>query len=198
MTVSVPEFYVRKATINDLKYAEQATHMFNEANKPECGGWTNVSSIVREYRVSIQSTEEHIKKSVAGEVITLFAIKRDVNSNDEAIVGTLTIEDAASSIDPALYSSSCIHNEALLGRFAIDPKYQSKGLGRLLIDGSMEAMKEKGYRKCLILVFENRDVLLNWYKKLGFLDTNILIPWTLPDKFDLIQDMKFKLLIKEL
>ncbi|KAI8380628.1 acyl-CoA N-acyltransferase [Choanephora cucurbitarum] len=198
MTVSSPEFYARRVTINDLKYAKQATDMFNEANKPECGGWTSVAHIVKAYGTTVQATKKYIKKSVAGEAIMLIAIKRDAEGNDEAIVGTLAIEDAAPSIDPKLYSFSGNNDEALLGRFAINPKYQSKGLGRLLMDTAIEAMKEKAYMKCLILVFENRDILLNWYKKLGFSDTSVLIPWTMPDQFEMIQDVKFKLLVKDL
>ena len=126
----------------------------------------------------------------------LFAIKRDEEGNDEKIVGTLAIEDAASSLDPALYTFSGNNDEALLGRFTIDPKYQSKGLGRLLVDTGMKAMKDRGYKRCLILVFENRDVLLNWYLKVGFSDTHVLVPWTMSDQFELIQDIKFKLLTK--
>ncbi|KAI8360870.1 hypothetical protein EDC96DRAFT_545310 [Choanephora cucurbitarum] len=161
--------------------------MFNEANKPECGGliggWTTVSSIVKSYGTTVQATEQFIKRSVAGEIIMLFAIKRDEEGNDEKIVGTLAIENAVSSLNPTLYTFSDNNDEALLGRFTIDPKYQSKGLGRLLVDTGMKAMKD-------------RDILLNWYLKMGFSDTHVLVPWTMPDQFEMIQDIKFKLLAK--
>ncbi|OBZ86780.1 hypothetical protein A0J61_05165 [Choanephora cucurbitarum] len=198
MTLSSPEFYARRVTINDLTYAKQATNMFNEANKLVCGGWTSVAHTVKAYGTTVQATEKYIKKSVAGEAIMLLAIKRDAEGNDEAIVGALTIEDAALSIDPKPYSFSGNNNEAMLGQFAINPKYQSKGLGRLLMDTAIEAMREKAYKKCPILVSENRDILLNWYKKLGFSDTNVPIPWTMPDQLEMVQDVKFKLLIKDL
>lgn len=61
--------------------------------------------------------------------------------------------------------------EAMITRFAISPHHQSKGLGRLLLEGSLKVMKDQGYHTCSIRVFENRPEVLAWYTKLGFVDT---------------------------
>ncbi|KAG1092853.1 hypothetical protein G6F42_019098 [Rhizopus arrhizus] len=64
---TLPEFYARRATLNDLKYAQQITDVFNEAFGSK-------------------------NSNVAGNMMHILLFQRDEQGNDKAAVGTLTVE----------------------------------------------------------------------------------------------------------
>ncbi|KAI7867883.1 uncharacterized protein EV154DRAFT_531674 [Mucor mucedo] len=123
MTIS---YYVRQVTLEDIKFAQEGTDVYNSAYTTH-DGWTTEASIT-------------------------------ISGNDAHVVGTLMIvpfPDLQELPTPG---------EAMITRFA--------GLGRLLIEGSFKVMREQGYERCSIRVFENRPEILAWYTKVGFKDTN--------------------------
>lgn len=142
-----------------------------------------------------QDTEQFIKTSVlpGKDTLTqLFVFERDEQGNDQAIVGTLMIvpfPDLQEQPTPG---------EAMITRFAISPKHQSKGLGRLLIEASLKVMKQQGYQRCSLRVFENRPEVLGWYTKLGFKDTEERRAYKAPEGKELLQKVDFVIMKKDL
>ncbi|KAL9548006.1 hypothetical protein PS6_006848 [Mucor atramentarius] len=158
---TLPEFYARRATLDDLKYVQQITDLFNEAFGSKnskliytIGGWASISTILTNYSIKRDVFETFITESVAGNMMHILLFQRDEQGNDKAAVGTLTVE-----------------KDGLLGRFAVDVGFLSRGLGKILMGFALEEMKRSGYSDCTLHVFENRTDLINWYRKLGFVDT---------------------------
>ncbi|KZT38046.1 acyl-CoA N-acyltransferase [Sistotremastrum suecicum HHB10207 ss-3] len=53
--------------------------------------------------------------------------------------------------------------------FAVHPDYQSRGIGKSLLNFALDHMKEAwNVSVCVIYVFEIRPKVLAWYEKLGF------------------------------
>ncbi|KAL7334926.1 hypothetical protein PS15p_200481 [Mucor circinelloides] len=151
---TLPEFYARRATLDDLKYVQQITDLFNEAFGSKNSGWASISTILTNYSIKRDVFETFITESVAGNMMHILLFQRDEQGNDKAAVGTLTVE-----------------KDGLLGRFAVDVGFLSRGLGKILMGFALEEMKRSGYSDCTLHVFENRTDLINWYRKLGFVDT---------------------------
>lgn len=84
----------------------------------------------------------------------ILLFQRDEQGNDKAAVGTLTVE-----------------KDGLLDRLAVDVGFLSRRLGKILIGFILEEMKKSGYSDYILHVFENRTDLMDWYRKLGFVDS---------------------------
>jgi ribosomal protein S18 acetylase RimI-like enzyme len=129
-------------------------------------GWTTEAAIIGGELTTKEDIEKFVHDSVTTDKLTLlFAIQRDEEGKDKAIVGTITIvpfPDLEENPTPG---------EAMITRFAVHSSYQSKGLGRLLIEDCLKVMKQQGCERCSLRVFENRPEVLAWYTKLGFKDT---------------------------
>lgn len=142
---------------------------------------------------SKEDTEQFINDSVNTNKLTqLFVFQRDVDGNDKAVVGTLMIvpfPDLDEKPTPG---------EAMITRFAVSPKFQSKGLGRLLIESSLSVMKSQGYERCSLRVFENRPEVLAWYTKLGFKDTSERRAFKAPEGKVVLQKIDFVIMKKNL
>lgn len=156
-------------------------------------GWTTEASIVTGKLTEANDTEQFIQDSVTGDKLTqMFVFEKDDQDNDTSVVGTLMIvpfPDLQELPTPG---------EAMITRFAVSPQHQSKGLGRLLIEGSLAVMKEQGYERCSIRVFENRPEVLAWYTKLGFKDTNERRAFKAPQGKKLILPVNFVIMKMDL
>ncbi|KAF1800829.1 acyl-CoA N-acyltransferase [Mucor lusitanicus] len=188
--MSPSEYYVREATSNDLKFAQQATDVINAAYNTH-DGWTTEASIVSG-QFTLEDTQNFIKHSHQGEFIQLLVFKRDEEGNDAEVVGSMLIvpfPDLEEKPTPG---------EAMITRFAISPNHQSKGLGRLLIESSLKTMKSVGYERCSLRVFENRPEVLSWYSKLGFKDTSERRDFKTPAGKKLLSNVQFVIMKKDL
>lgn len=156
-------------------------------------GWTTEAAIVGGKLTTKEDTEQFINDSVNTDKLTqLFVFQRDENGNDKAVVGTLMIvpfPDLDEKPTPG---------EAMITRFAVSPKFQSKGLGRLLIESSLQVMKGQGYERCSLRVFENRPEVLGWYSKLGFKDTSERRAYKAPEGKIALQKVDFVIMKKDL
>ncbi|CEP16006.1 hypothetical protein [Parasitella parasitica] len=193
MVATLPDFYIRKVSLDDLKYAQQAADIFNAAYGVNNHGWASVKKIVNNYYTTKEEIENYIRESVAGNLIQLFLFERDAQGNDKAVAGTLTIESKCGCSDGDLPEG-----DGMLGRFSVDLSYHSKGLGRQLMQVGLDEMKKANYSVCSILVFENRTELIQWYKKLGFVDTMERSPFHPPEGTTIIDSVPFALLKKKL
>ncbi|KAI8640203.1 acyl-CoA N-acyltransferase [Parasitella parasitica] len=189
MVTTLPNFYIRKATLEDLKYVHHATDIFNAAYGVNNHGWASVKKIVNNYHTTKEEMENYIRESVAGNLIQLFLFERDTQGNDKAVAGTLTIESKCGCSDGDLPEG-----DGMLGRFSIDLSHHSKGLGKKLLQVGLDEMKKANYSVCSILVFENRTELIEWYKKLGFVDTMERSPFHPPDGATILNNVPFALL----
>jgi ribosomal protein S18 acetylase RimI-like enzyme len=156
-------------------------------------GWTTEASIVGGKLTTAEDTEKFIQDSVAKNSLTqLYVFQCDEHGNDKEVVGTLMIvpfPDLEEKPTPG---------EAMITRFAVSPKHQSKGLGRLLIESSLAVMKEQGFERCSLRVFENRPEVLGWYTKLGFKDTSERRAFKAPEGKQLLQEVNFVIMKKDL
>lgn len=80
--------------------------------------------------------------------------------------------------------------EVLLGLFAIDPRYQSQGLGGTLFRACLNHVQRKWpyTHRVLLWVLEQRAELLKWYLHLGF-------TWT--GRIEVQEQQRFLVLSKE-
>jgi len=58
-----------------------------------------------------------------------------------------------------------------LDKLAVLPEYRHKGYGRYLVDFVVSYVKEQGGQKVSLGMINESTVLKNWYKKLGFSET---------------------------
>lgn len=106
--------------------------------------------------------------------------------NTETVVGTIQI-----------HPSQDHPKEAKVALFSVSPAQQSRGIGGKLIRAAMEEMKTLGFEYITLQVLENRPEILNWYKKLGFIETGELVPFVRPDLL-IVKDLRFLNLKKPL
>jgi diamine N-acetyltransferase len=58
-------------------------------------------------------------------------------------------------------------------KLAVLPEYRHKGYGKQLVDFAINRIKENGARTISIALMNNHIKLKNWYKNLGFIQTEI-------------------------
>ena len=70
----------------------------------------------------------------------------------------------------AVYTSK--DDDIQLENIAIDPVFQSQGLGRRLIESIHALAREKGYKAVALYTNEKMTENLDWYNKLGYTETD--------------------------
>lgn len=53
--------------------------------------------------------------------------------------------------------------------FVVDENYRNQGIGKILLEKSLEQLKDKGINKCHIAVYKNNHQAKNIWQKVGFL-----------------------------
>ena len=90
------------------------------------------------------------------------AEKKDLNYygcyEQETIVGCYALEKA-------------FHQTYYLERLAVIPEKRHQGYGRALVLDAFKRAKEKGGNNISIAIIEEHEILKNWYKNLGFVET---------------------------
>ncbi|KYC45648.1 MAG: Mycothiol acetyltransferase [Candidatus Methanofastidiosum methylothiophilum] len=76
---------------------------------------------------------------------------------DDAFVGSIVIDGLNSDSEGAR-----------LRWFILDPKYQGRGMGNLLMEKAILFCKDKGYRRVYLWTFEGLDAARYLYEKFGF------------------------------
>lgn len=111
----------------------------------------------------------------------------------DSVVGCICAEWAMHKPDLSLPE-----DHAMLGLFAVDPQFQSKGVGSALLSHATEFVQQEWQCKRIVLwVIEQRSDIIEWYTRCGFQVTEERLPFVLPDlaKMD---NMQFAVLVKEL
>lgn len=110
---------------------------------------------------------------------------------DAAQVGEILARPGASILlaaddDGALLG--CCHVEprpdgvAYFGMFAVDPQRQGMGVGRRLIEEARAVAGGWGRREMRMTVIRQREDLLDWYRRLGFVPTGETEPFPYGDE----------------
>ncbi|KAI9019979.1 acyl-CoA N-acyltransferase [Phycomyces nitens] len=175
--------YVRLATIADLKHNAKAHAVVNAAYR-STGGWTTEVDLVGGERETIEGLAQSVTDQ--GKPNTLLYAFETTESGSEEVVGTVQIQPISKA-----------PGEAEVGLFSVDPQYQSKGIGGKLVRAALDTMKTMGFKVAVMKVIENRADLLQWYYKLGFVNTGERVPFVFPDLLK-VKDLSFITLKKPL
>ncbi|KAG0318501.1 hypothetical protein BGZ99_005631 [Dissophora globulifera] len=154
---------VRLAAAEDEAHINQIHSVINRAYRS-----------VSEERITI----DELKAALVDKVNPLFLA---FDSETGEALGTLQLDPAEHYPDFGVYSmeghvQSYVETlpkeqQVFLGLFSVDPSQQSRGIGRKLVEASLQHAKENMKRtQCVVYVLYMRDELINWYKKLGFVD----------------------------
>ncbi|MEW1645335.1 MULTISPECIES: GNAT family N-acetyltransferase [unclassified Streptomyces] len=91
---------------------------------------------------------------------------------------------------------------AYFGMFAVSPRLQGAGLGKVIIAEAERTARETwGVREMHMTVISVRDDLIAWYERRGYRRTGRMTPFPYGDeRFGIPQrdDLRFELLVKEL
>ncbi|MEU3932368.1 GNAT family N-acetyltransferase [Streptomyces sp. NPDC029044] len=91
---------------------------------------------------------------------------------------------------------------AYFGMFAVSPRLQGAGLGKVIIaEAERQAREAWGVREMQMTVISVRDDLIAWYERRGYRRTGRMTPFPYGDeRFGVPQrdDLRFELLVKEL
>jgi ribosomal protein S18 acetylase RimI-like enzyme len=179
---------IRKATIADLAIKKAIYTLVNNAYQREgknaytnyvaymhnlsrsdvffeiLGGWTNENHIAGGERSSLEGIEASIKDQ---ENTLLLAVEEDEGNSQVNVVGTAQIQLEG-------------FEEASIGMLSVKQSYQSRGIGGRLLEAAMEELKRRGLKTAVLTVLESRSELVNWYTKIGFVETGERrpFPWT--------------------
>ena len=77
-----------------------------------------------------------------------------------------------------------VKNENLyMGMLSVEPTLQGNGIGKLLVSNAIQYGQSLGLEKIQIQVVHLRQELILWYKKLGFITTDKIMPFEVPLEF---------------
>ncbi|KAG0017121.1 hypothetical protein BGZ80_008606 [Entomortierella chlamydospora] len=180
---------VRLAGVGDESQLDLIHSVINRAYRSE-GGWTTEAHLVSEERI----TTEELKEALVDKINPLL-LAFDSESGEP--LGTIQLEPVEHYPDfgvyqkegyaPSYVETLSKDKQILLGLFSVDPTQQSRGIGRKLVEAALHHAKENMNRtQCVVYVLHMRQELINWYKKLGFVDYGEKVPF--PDASRVKQD----------
>ena len=86
-----------------------------------------------------------------------------------------------------------------LGMLSVDPDGQAGGIGKQLMTAATAYAREKNLEAIFMRVISVRHELVNWYNKLGYVDTGIREPFKVDERFGVpTQPLEFIILEKQL
>ncbi|KAF9362593.1 hypothetical protein BGX34_005864 [Mortierella sp. NVP85] len=174
----------------DEQYIDELCRIINTAYRSD-QGWTHESHLIRENRISKEEARDVLHDSVNP---LLLALDRDTLQP----IGTLQLEAAEHYEDleeyrgegyesPTLTESFPKTQQVFLRLISVDPKQQSRGIGRKLVDAGLHYARETmGRKQAVVYVIYQRKELCDWYKRIGFVDYGEKIAY--PDPQRLKQD----------
>ncbi|KAF9288810.1 hypothetical protein BGZ68_010544 [Mortierella alpina] len=177
MTLPSPaaSVFIRRAQPEeDAQHVDEIFRIVNTAYRSNAS-WTHESHLIKDYRISKEGIIQLLNDKVK---VLLLAFDRESGR----VLGTAELDPAESSNELDDYKSegdnAPTYIESLpkdrlvyLGLLSIDPDYQSKGLGRKMVEAALNYAKETlGRKQAVVTVLFQRPELSNWYKRLGFID----------------------------
>lgn len=131
--------------------------IINRAYRGEASqqGWTTEAHLIGG-EVRIDETGLKHTLTQPGSVILLY------KENDE-LLGSLNLQANGDSM--------------YLGLFNVEPNNQGKGIGKQLLSYAEEFARQNGYATMEMKVISVRTELIDWYKRHGYQDAGIRIPF---------------------
>ncbi|KAF9936374.1 hypothetical protein BGZ75_007079 [Mortierella antarctica] len=167
--------FIRRAQPEeDVQHVDEIFRIVNTAYRSNAG-WTHESHLIKDNRISKEGIFEILNDNV---IVLLLAF----DSESGRVLGTARLDPAEHNPELDDYKSEgeneSAYTESLpkehlvhLGLLSIDPEYQSRGLGRQLVQSALNYAKETmGRKQAVVTVLYQRPELSNWYKRLGFID----------------------------
>ena len=134
-----------------------------------------------------------LKAQLAERRDPIFVAETQSVDGEVTIAGCICAEWARHHPEAGL-SEEC----TMFGLFAVDPEYQSNGIGsRLLQHATRFAKKEWGCKRAVLWVIKQRVEILAWYERLGFEWHGETRDFVFPD-LALREDVEFRVLSKHL
>lgn len=168
------------------------------------GGWTTESHLVSGSRTTIEEVSGYL---VDPRRIVLVAERpadeeaREAATGDAAprIIGCCSVQlPAVSATGPvsASASGSALSAVPEFGLFAVDPRAQSGGIGRRLLEAAEERLRDAGFPALMIEVLQTRPELRAWYERRGFVATGEVLPF--PGRGLMVAGLAMDVLVKRL
>jgi GNAT superfamily N-acetyltransferase len=123
-------------------------------------GWTTEADLLDGQRTDQQELDDIL--TAAGSVLLLAETLDDAGGAD--LVGCCHVQ----TLDDGT---------ALLGMFAVRPHRQGGGVGRAIVAEAERVAAARGAREMHMHVLRQRDVLLAWYARLGYVPTGTVEPF---------------------
>ncbi|CAF1115174.1 unnamed protein product [Rotaria sp. Silwood1] len=168
------------------------------ASSPEesYSGWIGEQHLLKGARI----TSEELRQLIDDEQHTVVLVAKLKTPSGSKIVGCWKISTYDKNLQMTEEEKQDVAVE--FGLNAVDPDYQSRGIGTLLYNGAVRIAKEyfnaQRVYSCIIRSKRNQ---IEWCLRQGFIDTGRLIP--LPSKVQLqakvdLDELKFSVLTKRL
>ena len=165
----------------------QGMHAVIEAAYRGEGGWTTEGHLVDGARITL----DELLVYIADPARIVLVAERPVDEGpvEEAprIVGCCTVHlpsDAPDSPDATDATDGTDATDATderhlaeFGLFAVDPRVQSGGIGRSLLEAARQRLRERGIDRLMIQVLQSRPELRAWYERRGFEATGEVLPF---------------------
>lgn len=162
-------FDLRKAELRDIHQLNTLIHCAYRTN----ASYFTEAHLIISPRATLDSLSDIIHQKDA-----LFY----VYEVDGSVVGCIQIEE---------HKGIC-----LLGQLAVHPSFQSKGIGRKLMEFALKVISEKGFMEAHMWVLEVRKDIIQWYEKLGFFWNGETLPFVHTDTH--VPDLVFHVYIKKI
>ncbi len=150
--IEAMEIYVRRAERSDvpqmlvlLDYLD-AWHQeaYPDRFRPIAGGGRTPHSLIKEMA---EPSSEYWVAVKSGKVLGLtFLLHRQIADNPVRV--------------PETY--------LLLDMLVVDPAFQRKGIGKMLVEQAQKRAREEGYKRVSIKVYENNRSAMDFYQALGY------------------------------
>ncbi|KAG0317540.1 hypothetical protein BGZ99_006227 [Dissophora globulifera] len=172
-TKNTPTLIIRRADPeNDVKHIDDFHRIINDAYRTEAS-WANEAHLINGERFS----KDQLKDAMLDQVnILLLAFDPETGLP----IGTVQLDPAEVYPDYGIYmregaepyvETTPKEQQIFVGLVSVDPRQQSRGIGRKLIDAGLRYAKEEmGRTQAVINVVYQRTELLDWYKRIGFVD----------------------------
>ncbi|KAL2913790.1 hypothetical protein HK105_206669 [Polyrhizophydium stewartii] len=146
------------------------------------GGWTTEADLVAGVRIDI----DRITTAIESPNVIVLVIE---DADEDKLIGSMEIEHYDADTRAPLYDGRTT-DAVLLGLFAIEPAYQSRGAGSFLLDATLELARKLGKKRAFIWVIHIRTEMIAWYSKRGFTKTGHAVEFVDPKRLK-VQDANF-------
>lgn len=171
---------IRDADADDA----QGMHAVIEAAYRGEGGWTTEGHLVDGARITLEELQAYIADPARIVLVAERPVDEGPVEEAPRIVGCCTVHlpsdapDATDATDATNATDATDERHlAEFGLFAVDPRVQSGGIGRSLLEAARQRLRERGIDRLMIQVLQSRPELRAWYERRGFEATGEVLPF---------------------